>query len=88
MQEIQIRGEYITLGQLLKVVGELNFGGEVKDYLSRETPLVNEQAEQRRGRKLRPGDVIVLKNKGQILIQAQDKSKVTSRTRPENRHGN
>ena len=58
--------DYITLGQLLKVVGEISSGGEVKAYLSRETPLVNGQPENRRGRKLRAGDVVELKKVGRV----------------------
>lgn len=66
MQEIQIRGDYITLGQLLKLTGEVSMGGEVKDYLESETPIVNGEPENRRGRKLRSGDVVILKNVGEV----------------------
>lgn len=58
--------DYITLGQLLKLVDEVSSGGEVKPYLSSNSPLVNGEPENRRGRKLRPGDVVVLKNRGEI----------------------
>jgi ribosome-associated protein len=80
MLEIPIRGEYITLGQLLKVVGELNSGGQVKEYLATEMPLVNGQIEQRRGRKLRPGDKITLKNKGEIILANRSACHDTGRT--------
>ena len=58
--------DYITLGQLLKVVGEIASGAEAKPYLASETPLVNGEPENRRGRKLRPGDVVRLKNVGEV----------------------
>jgi ribosome-associated protein len=58
--------DFITLGQLLKVVGEIGSGGEVKPYLANETPLVNGEPENRRGRKLRAGDVVRLKNVGEV----------------------
>jgi ribosome-associated protein len=63
--DITVR-DYITLGQLLKVVGEIQSGGEVKSYLASESPLVNGQQENRRGRKLRGGDVVILKRTGQV----------------------
>jgi ribosome-associated protein len=69
-QEIAIRDEYITLGQLLKFVGIVDEGGEAKGYLSSHEVKVNGLAENRRGRKLRANDLIeaegrVLKIKGQ-----------------------
>jgi ribosome-associated protein YbcJ (S4-like RNA binding protein) len=70
MKEITLRQEFITLGQLLKYVGEVNSGGDVKDYLAVETPLVNGEEEIRRGRKLRAGDVIVLRGSGELHIKA------------------
>jgi ribosome-associated protein len=66
LKEVMLHTEFITLGQLLKIVGEVNSGGEVKEYLREETPLVNGERENRRGRKLRPGDVVVLKHQGEI----------------------
>ena len=69
--EIKIRG-YITLGQLLKLVGEVGSGGEIKPYLSEHSPLVNGQQENRRGRKLRAGDVVVLPKQGEIKCVSDD----------------
>ena len=66
MKEVKVHTEFITLGQLLKMVGEVSSGGEVKEYLFAEIPMVNGEPEQRRGRKLRPGDTIVLKQAGEI----------------------
>jgi len=67
-QEVTIRTEYITLGQLLKLVGEVDSGGNVKDYLAEIAPLVNGEPDNRRGRKLRPGDLIELEYRGLIRI--------------------
>lgn len=69
--QLAIKGEYITLGQLLKAVGEIDSGGEVKAYLMQETPVVNGQPENRRGRKLYPGDVVKLKRQGDVLCVAE-----------------
>jgi len=55
---IAIRDEYITLAQALKMAGIVGSGGEAKYYLMDNAVEVNGEAEQRRGRKLRPGDLI------------------------------
>lgn len=68
MQTIAVRGDFITLGQLLKATGEVQAGGEVKDYLAVNSAIVNGEPENRRGRKLRPGDTVVLKNVGKIAL--------------------
>jgi S4 domain protein YaaA len=70
LKDIAIRGEFITLGQLLKLVGEVRSGGTAKDYLIDETPIVNGEPENRRGRKLRPGDTVVLRYEGAIHLTA------------------
>lgn len=58
---VGIRGEYITLGQFLKFAGIVDQGYLEKVYLAENEVLVNGEPENRRGRKLRPGDVLVLK---------------------------
>lgn len=56
--DIEIRGEMIRLGQLLKLAGVVDGGGEAKALLAEEGVTVNGEAEARRGRQLHPGDVI------------------------------
>jgi ribosome-associated protein len=46
----------IRLGQLLKLAGVLDGGGEVKTFLAEASVLVNGEPESRRGRQLVPGD--------------------------------
>jgi ribosome-associated protein len=58
MQEIRIRGEMIRLGQLLKLGGVVDAGGEAKDVLAGGEVRVNGIVEARRGRQLRHGDVV------------------------------
>ena len=65
MQQIKVN-DYITLGQLLKLVGEVQSGSEIKPYLASEAPIVNGEPENRRGRKLRAGDVVDLKAVGRV----------------------
>lgn len=68
MKSIQIKDEYITLGQLLKLADIVSSGGEVKFYLSEHTPHVNGEAETRRGRKLYPGDIVVTDQQERIEV--------------------
>ena len=58
--EIAIRGDMIRLGQLLKLAGIVDSGGELHDFLAEEELLVNGEREERRGRQLHPGDVVTL----------------------------
>jgi len=69
-QEIGAQGDYITLGQLLKAAGVIGSGGEAKAYLARTPVQVNGEPEQRRGRKLRPGDVVLAPGQPPIRVVA------------------
>ena len=53
---------FITLGILLKITGIIDTGGQAKYYLSENEVLVNDEAENRRGRKLYHGDQIQVLN--------------------------
>lgn len=57
---ISITSDYITLGQLLKFAKIVGQGGEEKIYIQSHPVRVNGESENRRGRKLRPGDVVTL----------------------------
>ena len=61
-QTLAVRGEYITLGQLLKVLDLVQSGAETKLLLADGGFFVNDVEDNRRGRKLRPGDVVRLPN--------------------------
>ena len=58
MRDVQISTEMIRLGQLLKLAGLIDSSGEAKAYLAEHAVEVNGEAEDRRGRQLRPGDVV------------------------------
>lgn len=60
MRQVEIYSEFITLGQLLKMAGVIGTGGEARDYLAEAQITVNGEPENRRGRKIRPGDVVVI----------------------------
>ena len=57
-REVKIRGEMIRLGQLLKLAGLIDAGGEAAAFLATTPVLVNDEPEQRRGRQLRDGDTV------------------------------
>lgn len=58
MERIEIKDEYITLGQFLKVADIIVSGGEAKIFLNSNIILVNDEEDNRRGRKLHKGDKI------------------------------
>ena len=63
IKNIEIKGEFITLGQLIKVLDLVVSGGETKAFLLNSQILVNGEKEARRGKKLYKGDSIVINNK-------------------------
>ena len=56
MEIVEINRDFITIGQLLKFENIVESGGMVKTFLSDYKVLVNGDQDQRRGRKLYPGD--------------------------------
>lgn len=69
LEKIAIESDYITLGQLLKKTGLIYNGGAAKFFLNENQILVNDVSDSRRGRKLRPGDKIVINNERSFLIK-------------------
>ena len=59
VREVEIREDSIRLGQLLKLAGIAGSGGEAKVLLEAGTVSVNGEREDRRGRQVRRGDVVV-----------------------------
>jgi ribosome-associated protein YbcJ (S4-like RNA binding protein) len=60
--EVEIHTPYIQLGQFIKKIGLVESGGEVKAFLNQNPIQVNQIPEQRRGRKLYPGDRVFVLN--------------------------
>jgi len=58
METIAIHTEYIKLDQFLKLAQIVSSGGEARFYILENEILVNDEPENRRGRKLRPGDIV------------------------------
>ena len=65
--EIKIHTPYITLGQFLKLTNIISNGGEAKAFLMSEAILVNGEPENRRGRKLYPGDKVTYSKKVYLI---------------------
>lgn len=70
-----VRGEFITLGQLLKATGLSRTGGDTKDVLSAGGIRVNGSLEDRRGAKLRANDVIIFATGETIQLVSHDQAR-------------
>ncbi|GLC90123.1 S4 domain-containing protein YaaA [Lysinibacillus piscis] len=68
MQDIKIDVEFVTLGQLLKITDVISSGGMAKWFLQENDVYVNGEVDNRRGRKLRDGDIINIPNCGRFRI--------------------
>lgn len=62
--QISITTEYITLGQFLKLADIIESGGEAKSFLASNKVTIDGAEDNRRGRKLRGGEVLEIK--GQV----------------------
>jgi ribosome-associated protein len=58
METIEIRGDMIRLGQLMKLAGVVGVGSDVKALLASVPITVNGEPESRRGRQLHDGDIV------------------------------
>ncbi|MCQ2801292.1 MAG: S4 domain-containing protein YaaA [Bacilli bacterium] len=56
--EITITTEYITLGQFLKFADIIGNGGEAKSFLAQNEVRIDNELDNRRGRKLRGGEIV------------------------------
>jgi S4 domain protein YaaA len=72
MRDISYTGDHITLGQLLKLAGIVGTGGEVKWFLMETSIKVNGEHDNRRGRKLRAGDVVEVEGHETVRLTIGD----------------
>lgn len=68
MENLTIDTEFITLGQLLKMTNTISSGGMAKWFLDEYIVYVNGEEEQRRGKKLRDGDIVKIPNVGTYKV--------------------
>ncbi|VDG20909.1 S4 domain-containing protein YaaA [Lactiplantibacillus mudanjiangensis] len=71
MQTVRINALFITLGQLLKEESIIESGGQAKWFLRENTVLVNDEPEDRRGRKLYSDDTVTVTGEGTYVVQSQ-----------------
>lgn len=67
MKTVKINTDYITLQQLLKMENIISSGGEAKYYLLEHEVYVNNELEQRRGKKLYSSDQIKIEEKEFVI---------------------
>jgi len=64
----KITTEYITLQQFMKLSGIVSTGGEAKLKIKEMDIVVNGEKENRRGRKLYPGDNVKIEGKTYVVF--------------------
>src|SRR5690625_7529664 len=70
-QRVEIETSFITLGQFIKLANVFESGGMIKAFLQDTGVLVNGEIEQRRGRKLYPGDVVEIEEIGTYIVATE-----------------
>ncbi len=64
---VPIKDASIRLGQLLKLAGLVEDGGHARDVLDSGAVTVDDEVETRRGRQVRPGDVVQVEAEGRSI---------------------
>ncbi|MDN5727597.1 MAG: RNA-binding S4 domain-containing protein [Propionibacteriales bacterium] len=70
METVEISDEMIRLGQLLKLANLVEDGAAAKTVLAQGEVTVNDEVELRRGRQVRPGDVVALGGRRLVVAAA------------------
>lgn len=70
-KSVLIDSPFITLGQLLKEEGIIPTGGAAKWFLKENTVLVNDEPDDRRGRKLYSEDKIQIPDHQLLVIKGK-----------------
>ncbi|HEY2491516.1 MAG TPA: S4 domain-containing protein YaaA [Paenibacillus sp.] len=72
MNKVVIHTEYIKLDQFLKLANCVSTGGMAKALLQEGAISVNSEPEERRGRKLYPGDIVNVEGEGSFEVAAAE----------------
>lgn len=80
-ETILIGEEYITLGQLLKHVDIISSGGMAKHFLAENTVLLDNELENRRGKKIFPGSIVEIPGEGTYFIQHESSEDISEESR-------
>lgn len=70
--KVLIHTEFITLGQLVKLLKLTSSGGGEKVFLSENEILINGEKDNRRGRKVRPGDKVTISAITYLICSSQE----------------
>lgn len=70
VSEVPIRDASIRLGQFLKLADLIDSGADAKSVIADGLVSVNGDVELRRGRQLRPGDIVVFADRGARVAEA------------------
>ncbi len=68
MKEIKINTDTIKLDQLLKFAGITDTGGQSKLIINQGIVKVNEEIVKKRGKKIKKGDIIEIKDIGKFIV--------------------
>jgi ribosome-associated protein len=68
-QPVPIRDDSIRLGQFLKLANLVESGADAKDVVAEGLVAVNGEAETRRGRQLRVGDVVTVAGLSSVVAR-------------------
>ncbi|GKU77127.1 S4 domain-containing protein YaaA [Paenibacillus sp. L3-i20] len=68
MKEIAISTEYIELGKFLKLSDCISTGGQAKFFLQENVIHINGELDNRRGKKLYPGDKVEVEGCGIFVV--------------------
>lgn len=68
MKEIKIDTEFVKLDQLLKYSGFAQTGGQSKIIIKEGLISVNDEIVTERGKKIRKGDIVKIKDVGEFVV--------------------
>ena len=71
---VEIHDSYITLGQFIKLTDIISSGGMAKPFLQQMEVFVNNEPENRRGKKLYNQDIISIPNIGEFQIKSSNET--------------
>ena len=71
---VRIDKEFITLGQLLKHEDIISSGGMAKWYLAEQSVRIDNELENRRGKKIYPGSIVEIPDEGMFIIKTEEQT--------------
>lgn len=69
MEKITINTDFIKLGQLLKYASIVGNGSDAKLIIADGLVTLNGNVVYERGKKIYPGDVVIVKDMGSVIVE-------------------